>query len=311
MSHDQLAKTLISTFFADFLRLTLPESAPHLRLGEAVFVDKEIFTDWPAGKRRELDLLARIPVEQEEICLLVHVEIESRASGRMKQRLWGYYMQIRLKYNLLVLPILLNLRGGRPGLELVAVEEGFEPLATGIFRYRALSLSGCRAADWLLRPEPVAWALAALMNPGEWSRAELKVECLRRIQQWGVAGFGKDVLVNWIDTYVQLSGEDAAEYRRLLALKKNKEIRQMEHTLLGRAEEQGFKKGEAKAVDRMRRMVLQRVERRFGAVPESVEARVQAITSIETLARLMEKLPSLRSAEDLLPRRNGRSKSTG
>jgi hypothetical protein len=329
MRHDQLAKTLISTFFAGFLRLTLPESAPRLRLGEAVFVDKEIFTDWPAGKRRELDLLARVPVEQEEICLLVHVEIESRARGAMKKRLWGYYMQIRLKYNLLVLPILLNLRGGRPGLELVAVEEGFETLATGVFRYRALGLSGCRAADWLARPEPVAWALAALMDPGEWSRAELKVECLRRVQQSGVAGFGKEVLVNWIDTYVQLSGEDATEYQHLLALEKNKEIRQMEDTWLGRAEEQGFKKGEAKGlakglakgkiqgfregkaetVDRMRRMVLQRVERRFGAVPESVEARVQAITSIETLARLMEKLPSLRSAEDLLPRRNGRPKN--
>jgi len=318
MRHDQLAKTLIATFFADFLRLTLPESAPRLRLGEAVFVDKEVFTDWPDGKRRELDLLARVPVEQEErICLLIHVEIESRASEAMKQRLWWYYMQIRLKYKLLVLPILINLRGGRPGVELVAVEEGFEPLATGMFRYRALGLSGCRAADWLERPEPVAWALAALMDPGEWSRAELKIECLRRVQQGDVAGFGKDVLLHWIDTYVQLAGEDAAEYRRLLALPKNKEVRRMEQTWMSRAEEQGFKKGKAvglekgkaEAIDWMRRIVLQRIERRFGPVTEPVQARVQAVTSIETLARLLEKLPSLRSAEDLLPRRNGKAKS--
>jgi len=206
MSHDQLAKTLISTFFADFLRLTLADTAPRLRLGEAVFVDKELFTDWPSGERRELDLLARVPVEQEDVYLLVHVEIESRASDAMRQRLWWYYMQIRLKHRLLVLPILVNLRGGRPGVELVAMEEGFEPVATGMFRYRALGLSGCRAADWLLRPEPVAWALAALMDPGEWSRAEHKLKCLRRVQQCGVAGFGKDVLINWIETYVQLTG---------------------------------------------------------------------------------------------------------
>ncbi len=149
MSHDQLAKTLISTFFADFLRLTRADTAPRLRLGEAVFVDKELFTDWPTGDGRELDLLARVPVEQEDVYLLIHVEIESRASDSMRQRLWWYYMQIRLKYRLLVLPILLNLRGGRPGVELVAMEEGFEPLATGMFRYRSLGLSGCRAADWL------------------------------------------------------------------------------------------------------------------------------------------------------------------
>jgi hypothetical protein len=322
MSHDQLAKTLISTFFTDFLCLTLADTAPRLRLGEAVFVDKEIFTDWPAGKRRELDLLARVPVEQEERFLLVHVEIESRASGTMKQRLWGYYMQVRLKYNLLVLPILVNLRGGSPGVELVTVEEGFEPLATGMFRYRALGLSGCRAADWLLRPEPVAWAFAALMHPGEWSRAELKMECLRRVQQGGVAGFGKEVLVNWIQTYVQLSGEDAVEYRRLLALKRNKEIRQMDQTWLGKAEARGFEKGKAvgfkegktegkaEAVDQMRRMVLGRIEQRFGAVPDPVHAKVRTIASIETLVKLLEKLPSLQSVDDLLPRRNGQPKST-
>jgi hypothetical protein len=337
MRHDQLAKTLIATFFGDFLRLTLADTAPRLRLDEAVFVDKEVFTDWPDGNRRELDLLARVPVEQEEVCLLVHVEIESRASSAMKRRLWGYYMQIRLKYKLLVLPILINLRGGRPGVELVAVEEGFEPLATGTFRYRALGLSGCRAADWLARPEPVAWALAALIDPGDWSRAELKVECLRRVQQWGVAGFGKDVLLHWIETYVQLAGEDATEYQRLLALKENREVRRMEQTWMGRAEEQGFKKGKAvglekgkalgfrkgkmegkakgkaegraQAVDRMRRLVLRRVEERFGDVPEPVQARVQAITSIETLARMFEKVPSLRSAESLLPRRNGKARS--
>ncbi len=318
MSHDQLAKTLISTFFADFLRLTLADTAPRLRLGETVFVDKELFTDWPTGDRRELDLLARVPVEQEDVYLLVHVEIESRASDAMRQRLWWYYMQIRLKYRLLVLPILVNLRGGRSGMELVMVEEGFEPLATGLFRYRSLNLAGCRAADWLSRPEPVAWALAALMDPGDWSRAALKVECLRRVQKWGVAGFGKDVLVNWIETYVQLSGDDATEFRRLLALKRNKEIRRMDQTWLGKSEAKGFEKGKAAgfekgkvaAVGRMRRMVLKRIERRFGPVPEPVQARVLEITSIATLARLLEKLPSLQSPEDLLPRRNGRSKST-
>ncbi|HKH48514.1 MAG TPA: hypothetical protein VKM72_27950 [Thermoanaerobaculia bacterium] len=315
MRHDQLAKTLISTFFADFLRLTLPDSAPRLRLGEAVFLDKEVFTDWPTiGRRRELDLLARVPVEKEDACLLVHVEIEARAGGLMQRRLWWYYMQVRLRYDLQVLPILVNLRGGRPGVELVAVEEGFEPLATGMFRYRALGLSGCRAVDWLARPEPVAWAFAALMHPGEWSPAELKVECLRRVQQSNVAGLREDLLVNWIETYVQLSEEDAAEYRRLLALKKNKEIRRMDQTWLGKAEAQGFRRGKAEGkaetVDRMKRMVLKRIEQRFGAVPEPVQARVQEIASLERLVRLFEKVPSLRSAEDLLPHRNGKSNGT-
>jgi len=63
MRHDQLAKTLITTFFPDFLTLVAPESARHLRLAEVSFLDKEFFTDQPTGDRRELDLLARVPEE--------------------------------------------------------------------------------------------------------------------------------------------------------------------------------------------------------------------------------------------------------
>jgi hypothetical protein len=60
-SHDQLAKDLFRTFFADFLRLAAPEVADRLRLAEADFQDKQAFTDWPAGDRREMDLLAKVP----------------------------------------------------------------------------------------------------------------------------------------------------------------------------------------------------------------------------------------------------------
>ncbi len=323
MSHDQLAKTLITTFFPDFLHLAVPESASRLRLGEASFLDKEIYTDWPTGHRRELDLLARIPAEDGTTVLLVHVEIEARARTGMAQRLWSYYMQVRQHHKLLVLPILVNLRGGRPGVGLEVLEEGFEPVSTGVFRFWVLGLSGCRAEDWLSRPEPVAWALAALMRPGPWSRAELKVECLRRVRQWGDTGFRKEVIVNWIETYVQLTEEDAAEYQRLLSLEHNKEVRQMELTWLGKAEALGIKKGraegiergkgegikqgKAEAVEKMRQMVLRRIEQRFGTVPERVEARVRAIKAVEPLAEMLEKLPLLQSPDDLLSRRRVRS----
>jgi hypothetical protein len=56
-------------------------------------------------------------------------------------------------------------------------------------------------------------------------------------------------------------------------------------------------------------MVLGRIEQRFGPVPDPVQAKVRTIASIGTLVKLLEKLPSLQSVEDLLPRRNGRPKS--
>jgi hypothetical protein len=65
-SHDQLSKSLIKIFLAEFLGLIDPESASLLRAGEAIFLDKEDFTDWPVGDRREMDLVARVPVVRKE-----------------------------------------------------------------------------------------------------------------------------------------------------------------------------------------------------------------------------------------------------
>ncbi|HKH45605.1 MAG TPA: flagellar assembly protein H, partial [Thermoanaerobaculia bacterium] len=60
-----------------FPRPPSTESASLLRAGEATFLDKEDFTDWPAGDRREMDLVAKVPVARKERPLLVHVEIET------------------------------------------------------------------------------------------------------------------------------------------------------------------------------------------------------------------------------------------
>jgi hypothetical protein len=53
-----------------------------------------------------------------------------------------------------------------------------------------------------------------------------------RVQQWGIAGFGKAVLASWIEIYVELTEEDAAEYRRLMTLQLRQ--RMMQELLTGR-----------------------------------------------------------------------------
>ena len=290
-SHDQLSKSLIKIFFADFLRLVAPESASRLRAEEATFLDKEAFTDWPTGDRREMDLLATVPADQEEPPLLVHVEIETEARSGMGHRLWEYYMLLRLRHKLPILPILVNLRGGRSGIRREVLREGFEATATAVFRYRIFGLSGCRAEDWLSRSEPIAWAFAALMRPGSWSRARLKLECLRRIAASSVSGLRKQILVDWVETYVQLSEQDALELRRLLDQEGNEEIKAMELTWLGKAEARGFEAATQQAVERMRRVVLRQVEQRFGTIPATMRQRIEAIDDLEPLANLAERVP--------------------
>ena len=147
--------------------------------------------------------------------------------------------------------------------------------------------------------EPIALAFAALMRPGSWSRAELKLECLRRIARSDVTGLRKQILVDWVETYVQLSEQDAVELRRLLELEGNEEIKAMELTWLGKAEVRGMEAATRQAVERMQRVVLRQVEQRFGPVPSRERQKIEAIAALEPLAELAEKVFVVDSINEL------------
>jgi hypothetical protein len=307
-SHDQLAKDLFQTFFSDFLRLAAPEAAARLCLDEAVFLDKQAFTDWPEGERREMDLLAEAPTEEDGAPVLIHVEIEAEARADMADRFWRYYMQIRLRHSLTIVPILVNLTGGRPGVHEELLVEGFEARETARFRYRVFSLSGCRAEEYLALPEPLAWALAALMRRGRRSRAEHKIECLRRIAAADLSGSRRWLLGNWVETYLQLNERGTEEYARLCELAVNQEVKAMEMTWAERMEEKYTQKGieqgreqglELGRLEGMRQVLLRLLGRRFGVVPDAVRRKVEAIEESAPLSDLTEKVLDARSIEDL------------
>ncbi len=113
----------------------------------------------------------------------------------------------------------------------------------------------------------------------------------------------KRVLVNLVETYVQLTGQDAIELQRLLDLEGNEEIKTMELTWLGQAEargvEKGMERGIAQGVEQMRRVVLRQIEQRFGAVPARVRRKIEAIDSLEPLVDLAERVLVVDSVSEL------------
>lgn len=302
--HDQLAKDLVRSFFRDFLGLVAPEAAGRLRPEKASFVDTQSATDWPAGRRREMDLLVRVPSSSPgQKPVLIHVEIERQARARMGLRMWLYYMQLRLRHNLLVVPILLNLKGGAPGVSRPLLAEGFDDPETARFRFRSFSLSGCRAEEYLERPEPLAWALAALMRRGRWSRAEHRMACFRRIADAELPELQRFLLVNCVETYLQLSGRDAAEYERLAHRTENREASAMEMTwadkMMQKGRMQGRAEERAEAVENLRGVVLHLLAQRFGPLPERVRRRIERLRTQRSLRRIAEQVLVAKSLRDL------------
>ncbi|HEV7503346.1 MAG TPA: Rpn family recombination-promoting nuclease/putative transposase [Thermoanaerobaculia bacterium] len=90
--HDKIFKQLLHAFLYDFLRLVVPEMLDRLELSSPEFLDQELFEGGPRGHRRELDLLVRVHTASGR-SLMVHVEVEARASPEMEERLWRYRNQ--------------------------------------------------------------------------------------------------------------------------------------------------------------------------------------------------------------------------
>src|SRR5437016_14186823 len=84
--HDQRFKTLLREFFADFFYLFFAAWADRFDFSQIEWLDKEVFPEPPQGKRRFLDLVAKIatrqvvpgqrPGQQDSWIALIHVEIE-------------------------------------------------------------------------------------------------------------------------------------------------------------------------------------------------------------------------------------------
>jgi predicted transposase YdaD len=295
--HDKIFKQLLHAFLDDFLRLVVPETYDRLDLSSPEFLDKELFEGGPRGRRRELDLLVRVRTVSGRP-LMIHVEIEARASPEMEERLRRYRNQILARYDRQVLTILINVKRGHPGACLKSWENDLAP-AFSEPQYVSFGLAGCQAAEYLARPEPLAWAFAAVMDPGPLSRAELKMACLRRIAKLR-GRFDSYRLVNCVENYLQLKGEEVVEFATLYARKENRRVQAMALTwsekLEAKGEARGKAEGEAKGV---REILLLLLAERFGPLPEGARRQVEEISSLQRLTQLAKRVLTAHSLEEM------------
>jgi hypothetical protein len=301
--HDRIFKGLLRAFLPDLLRLVVPQVATRLNLSRPVFLDKEFFTDWLKGTRRELDLLARVPFRKKvSEHLLVQVEIEARASAGIGRRLSSYRSQIHARHDRTVLTIVVYVRRGQPGIRLETLKEDLFGVELAVFRYFSLGLANCSAAEFLARPEPLAWALAALMDPGSLRRAEHKLACLRRIASTRMSDVERLLLVNCVESYLELNPEEAAELEALSRLAKNREVRHMAMTWAEKMIAQGRKEGKREGIEegrkQVKQIVLDLLNERFGALPDPVLRQLEA-EPVDRLRFLAKRILKAGSIEEL------------
>jgi hypothetical protein len=248
----------------------------------------ESWTDLPRGARRQPDLLLRArPKRDGPRTVLLHVEIELRYRSTLPARLWRYNRTLGLRHDLPVHSLVLYLRGGPAGARTGFYREDSGAGEICRFRYQSLGLSGAQAERYVRRPEPLAWAFAALMRWPTASREEHRRACLRRIAvARGLNPAERFLLFNCVATYLEWDGAEE-ELEALLTERGTREDRIM-MTWEEKVEARG-----------MQKVLLQLLSKRFEALPPAVIQRVSAITSPKELGRIADRILSAGSLEDL------------
>jgi len=138
------------------------------------------------------------------------------------------------------------------------------------------------------------------MRPARLSRAGLKVACLRRLACAGLDARQNLLLVECVQTYLQLSAEEAKEYDILCSLEENQEVRAMETMWWGdRVRLEGLEQGRKEGCAAARQILLKLIDQRFGRVPARVRRRVEAIDSLDRLSELAGRVCAVGALEEL------------
>ncbi len=300
--HDQLFKTLLQEFFAEFIHLFFAGWADRFDFGAVEFLQGEMFTDLPQGERRTLDLVARLPVRQEIAAArpgeetswiaLVQVEVESadRAAG-LRPRMLDYYWLLRHRHRLPVLPIGLYLRVGLNGVGWDTYEEWFWDRRLVYFEYAYVGLPALDAEQYVQGENILGVALAALMRVPEERRAWVKAEGMRRIEASQQDAAQRFLLGEVIQTYLALDESQQEEFERLMLQQEYSGVPVMVTTW----SEQQREKGRLENQQKWLRVML---ERHFGPLSPETIATIASWSS-ERLDKALEQVLDGKSLEDI------------
>ena len=140
------------------------------------------------------------------------------------------------------------------------------------------------------------------MRRGPLSRPALKLACLRRIATADLDDERRILLVDFVETYLELNSHEAEEYARLYTVRENREVRKMATTWserIAQGREEGLLAGRQQGLETglqvVRKILLNLLEQRFGPLPGETRTRVESITSLDRLSRLSQRALTARS----------------
>jgi hypothetical protein len=298
MDHDQRFKTLIQTFFVEFLQLFFGKWAERLDASAVEWLDKEIFPDPPEGRRHVLDLVGKLPLRQslagqrpgepEQWLALIHIEIESPdKASTLRPRMYEAYGWLRHQYRLPVLPIGVFLRAGLDGIGVDVYAEDFWELRTVQFQYLYVGLPALDAIEYVKGDNWLGVALAALMRIPKDRIAWLGAEALRRIQAAPLNDQQRFLLGECVEAYLPLDDEQKREFEQLITTPPYQGVQAVNMT--------SYEKG---VENELRAGVREMIEEQFGPLASETVVRLEQLPP-ERLRAIRKRIFKAKALHDL------------
>lgn len=215
IDHDHLFKQLIEAFFEEFLELFCPVEAAQIDFRKVEFLREEFFTDVRRGRRKRLDLVAKVQLKLGgERFILVHFEFEaSRKDQDFPRRMYEYFSQLFMRHGLPIVPIAVFSDDAEWAQ---AVPDFFEltlsPRSRVRFDFHLINLSQLDHRRFLKSNNPLAFALMAKMKYTGRQRVRLKADFLRLILRAGTDPARQNLLVEFVETYMPLASTEQTQF---------------------------------------------------------------------------------------------------
>jgi hypothetical protein len=318
--YDQLFKQLLKAFFGELLQLVAPTVASQLDASKAEYLDKETFTDLPKGKHRYMDLLAKVPLKKSKLgeatteLVLAHTEIEGDFGEPMDKRMWRYFMQLKLRHDLPVLPLVIYVNGGEANIQWRQYKDHTCGAEVSSFSYLSFGLSPSNAQEFLKKPGALTAALSVHMKRGKLSKAQLKIECLTKIAKAKLDEAKEFLAFNFVQTYLPLEQPEQDEYTKLLGKTPSQEAKKMELTWADQVQKKAYKEGKAEGkaegkVEGKIETLLKILELRKLTISKTQQGTIRACADVAQLDLWLEKALTATSLEQIFTKAATKAKT--
>jgi hypothetical protein len=320
-SHDRLFKEFLERFLPEFLTLFFPDKATRLNFSTLRFLDKELAINLPGHTLRITDLLAEIEtLDNQPELILLHVEIEARKKKTLPRRMFEYYSLLRVLQQKPVFPVAIVLLPKAGGFCWQTYTETLCGEELVRFRYGQIGLRDLQSQDFLQQANPIAAALAALMQAGREPLAHLKLHILETIVHSDLAYPDKLFLSNLVEVYLphpniprpgeldmtitseldMYTDEEVearlTEYRKTYIEIAIEETEKKAKKKLYRERRKAAREGRAEG---KRTLLLKQLEARFGPLSNDLITRLHAITDDKHFDELSIQILTAHSLDEL------------